>query len=505
VKAPTFDAVKFLGRYDRLDKALVAVGFPPTSPWWRKQLDRFLRAGRRRWVIRAGRRAGKSSTLCRLAVAVALWGSWSVPPGDVAVIPFVSVDRDEASARLRTIAEILKVLSVRFEQRNDEIELPEKRLVFRVVSCTVRGTVGFTSVAVFADEMAKWESRETAANPAQEVMGSLRPTMATQPSAFEVCSSSPWGTDDYHAELFDAGDTAHQVASFAPTWEANPTITEEQTHELEPDERVWSREYAAVPGATLSAAFDPADIAAAFAKGPTPPLYGGFVTIDASSLRGDAFAYMCGREMGDDGGFSIEEIGGWEDEQLRGLSMSTVCDKLKERARKWGTSRIFGDQREEAALRALFNERGIRLMSYAWNETSKDAAVTLLRRLFRERQVSLCEHPRLRRELIGMKARLMPSGRTSYATNGLDYASCLITLAHGAVERDVLRGERGKMPGLMIIERTARNYVIDDDYDDLPSIRRVGPDQYAWDDNPNLRKVGPGQWALDDDKGKEPS
>lgn len=461
-------AQRLLARYDALDRVLVAAGFPPTSPWWRKQLERFLRSGRRRWVIRAGRRAGKSSTLCRLAVAVALWGSWSVPPGDIAVIPFVSVDRDEASARLRTISEILRVLSLPFEQRTDEIELPEKRLVFRVVSCTVRGTVGFTAVACFGDEMAKWESRDNAANPAREVMASLRPTMATQPNAFEVCSSSPWGTDDYHAELFDLGDTAHQVASYAPTWVAHPAITEEMTHELEPDERVWSREYAAVPGATLSAAFDPADIAAAFARAPSPPLYGGFVTIDASSLRGDAFAFVAGREMGDAGGFAIEEIGGWEDEQLRGLSMSTVCDTLAARARKWGTHRIFGDQREEAALTALFRERSILLKTYAWTESSKDAAVTLLRRLFRERQVSLCEHPRLRRELIGMKARLMPSGRTSYATNGLDYASCLITLAHGAVERDVLRGAAGEMPSLMIIPYTARNFLRDDEdiYDD---------------------------------------
>lgn len=65
------------------------------------------------------------------------------------------------------------------------------------------------------------------------------------------------GTDDYHALLFDAGDTDHQLVSFAETWLANPTISEEQTHALEPDERVWSREYAGQPGATLSAALDP--------------------------------------------------------------------------------------------------------------------------------------------------------------------------------------------------------------------------------------------------------
>lgn len=83
-----------------LDARLVAAGFPPTSPWWTRELRRFLKSGKRRWVIRAGRRAGKSSTLCRLAVAVALAGQYSIPPGDVGVISFTSTDRDEAAARL---------------------------------------------------------------------------------------------------------------------------------------------------------------------------------------------------------------------------------------------------------------------------------------------------------------------------------------------------------------------------------------------------------------------
>lgn len=42
-----------------LDRALVAKGFHPTSPWWLETLARFYASGRRQLVIRAGRRAGK--------------------------------------------------------------------------------------------------------------------------------------------------------------------------------------------------------------------------------------------------------------------------------------------------------------------------------------------------------------------------------------------------------------------------------------------------------------
>jgi hypothetical protein len=431
--------VSFLARYDALDRALVAAGFPPTSPWWRDQLGRFFRSGRRRWVIRAGRRAGKSSTLCRLAVAVALWGDWSVPPGDVAVIPFVSVDRDEASARLRTIAAILRALGVSFDERGDELELRDKRLVFRVVTGSVRGTVGFTSVAVFADEMARWESRDTAANPAREVMASLRPTMATQPSAFEVAVSSPWGTDDYHAELFEIGEDDHQLTSFAETWTANPTLTEERTHELEPDPRVWAREYAAEPGVTLSAALDPADTAASFRADPRGLRIASFLSVDASSLRGDAFAYVAGHET-DAGELQVTEVRGWEGDELRSASLESIVDAIAARAKAFGVRRIFGDQRETAGLEALFARRNLSFESIAWSQSSKDGAIMLLRRLMRERRLCLVEHAGLRRELMTMKARLMPSGLTRYETNGLDYASALITVMHAANERRLVAG-----------------------------------------------------------------
>lgn len=434
-------APSFLSRYLALDSALAGAGFPRTSPWWLEQVDRFAAARRRRWVIRAGRRAGKSSTLCRLAVAWALWGTWFVPPGDVAVVPFVSVSKDEASARLRTIAAILRTLDVPFVERGDELEITEGRpVLFKAFACNTSAVVGFTSIAVFCDEVARWESRDTGANPAREVVASLAPTMATQPAAFMVLSSSPWSVDDFHAEQFDLGDTAYQIASFAPTWIANPTITEDQTHELEPDERVWSREYAAVPGSTVSAALDPADVLACFGLKHTGRLTRGFLAIDASSLRGDAFAWVAGRET-DARELVVLEVDAFEGEQLRDVSMTQVVDRITARAVAWNTHVIYGDQREEASLTSMFSERGRRLETFAWSEASKDSAFMMLRRLMRERRVSLPDHAGLRREMTGIKAHLLPSGRTKYATNGLDYVSALLTLIHAVCAEVLLDGQ----------------------------------------------------------------
>lgn len=439
MSAADFDRERFLTQLWAVDDVLVQRGFPATSPWWHEQIDRFVRSGRKRWVIRAGRRAGKSTTLARLAATWAWLGSWSVPAGDIAVIPIISVSKDEASSRLRTIAAVLAALGLEHEQRADEVELTSPRRVsFRSISCTTRATVGFTSIAILGDEVSRWESRDSSANPAQEVLGSLAPTLATQPHGFMALCSSPWSMDDYHAVLFDAGDTAFQQVSFGTSWDCNPTLTEEGTRELEPDERTWRREYAAEPGATVTAALDSVDVLAAFGREtPLPTAFNiPFLAIDASSLRGDAFSYLSGN-VTRDGEIVVSQVAGWGGAELHAVSMSDVVAEISARATAIRAHTVFGDQREEAALSALFAQHGVRLVSYAWSETSKDTAMQLLRRLLRERRVHLPDHPKLRTELTSMKARLLPSGRTRYESNGLDYASALVTLMHAIVANDL--------------------------------------------------------------------
>lgn len=430
----------FLAKFDQMDEALVSANFPATSPWWRREIERFLRSGRRRWVIRAGRRSGKSTTLSRLTLCWALFGAWSVPLGDTAIIPVVSTDHRESGSKLRTVADVLSAMGISYERRSDEIEIPSRRVVFRSITCSVRGVVGFTAVAIFGDEMSRWESRDDAANPAAEVLGSMRPSMATQPLAFEICSSSPWSLDDYHATLCDAGTDEHQFVSFAETWTANPTISEARTHELEPDERTWAREYAAVPGVTLSAALDPADLAACFNQRPLVLGCPGFLAIDASALRGDAFAFCAGFAL-QDGALAVTEAGGFTNDAMRTMTVPDVVAKICERAHVYGVKTVFADNYEKGSLPGHFEAHGIQLQVFDWSQKSKHEAMTRLRRMMRERTLSLPNHDGLRKQLGNLKQRLVPSGGTKYFTNGLDYASALLTAMHGEVSGDLVHVE----------------------------------------------------------------
>lgn len=247
------DVDAFLSAYDELDALLVSKGFPPTSQWWRDRLERFLRAERKTWVLRVGRRGGKSSSLCRILVVLALFANWKIPPGDTGVVSIVSVDNGEAKGRLTTIKAILEALGVGFAPYSNPTShgwrIVDRPIQFRVKTCSIAGTSGFTAIAILADEMSKWRSPNDGANPSKEILTSLRATTATMPAARIFASSSAFSTSDHHAKMVDLGDSEEhdQLVDIAATWETNPTITEEATRKLEPDRLKWLREYGSIP------------------------------------------------------------------------------------------------------------------------------------------------------------------------------------------------------------------------------------------------------------------
>jgi hypothetical protein len=236
-----------LDKLDKVEGKLAAAGFPALSAFWRETFEAWYAGFRRQLVVRVGRRGGKSSSLCRLLVLEALYGGHVIPPGDVGIAAVVSVDRKEAARRIMTVAAILDAIGARYEKRDGALHLVDRPIVVQPFTASIAGVSGGTCIFALCDEVAKWRDADTGANPATEVLRSLRPTMATQPRARIVLSSSPLGSLDAHAKAFDEGDTGFQKTASAPTWEANPTITEADTRELEPDEATRQREYGAVP------------------------------------------------------------------------------------------------------------------------------------------------------------------------------------------------------------------------------------------------------------------
>jgi hypothetical protein len=420
-----------------MDSRLAAAGHHPLLEWWKGELERFYaHPSALAAVYRVGRGGAKSNTSVKVGCNEILNGRFAIPAGEIHYWAQVSDSKEEAKERLRLYESFFQALGVEFQAAGDSIIIPSLNRGVRVFACQIGAVSGFRCIGYSADEAAKWENRDHSANPAEEVIVSIGAMTVTHPGARSLIISSPWGTDDYHYELFEKGNTVDQVVGSAPSWVANPSITREQCLKLaKGDEKILVREYEAIPGATISKALDASHVAAAFDVPAGKRTGQSFLCIDASSLRGDAFAWCAGYESTT--GLVIGEVDGIEDADLTAIKMDEVVARIAARAKAWKTDVIFGDQREEAGLQALFVQHGISLVTYAWTDTSKHDAFTLLRRVLKDKQLSLCSHDKLQQQAIGCKIQLMPSGRNKYATNGLDYLSSIITLMHAVNEGKV--------------------------------------------------------------------
>jgi hypothetical protein len=254
-----------LGSLLALDAQLQAAGHYGLTPFWADAAATLYEHDTARTLVaRVGRGGAKSFTSAKFALNEVLAGDWDVPEGERHSFAFVSRLKEEVSQRRLLLESFLRALGVPFDTAGDEIALRDLRLGFRFFACSVAAVSGFRCVGYCADELAKWQSTDGYKDPAPEVIASLNAMTVTHPNARRFLVSSPWSTDDHHAERFDLGNNRSQVVVWAPSWVANPSITESETRELEPDERIWAREYAAEPGVALSSAFEPADVEACF-------------------------------------------------------------------------------------------------------------------------------------------------------------------------------------------------------------------------------------------------
>jgi hypothetical protein len=147
------------------------------------------------WII-VGRRGGKSRVLALIASYLAAFVDWSahLAPGERGYIVIVAADRRQCRTIMNYIRAFLKrteLLADLVERDTaEELEL-SNGLTIEVATCSYRTIRGRTVIAALCDEAAFW-SDDDGANPASEVIASLRPAMATIPGALLLVASSPY-------------------------------------------------------------------------------------------------------------------------------------------------------------------------------------------------------------------------------------------------------------------------------------------------------------------------
>lgn len=275
------DQERFLRALWAMEDELVHAGLPPMPAWWRERLTEFYRTGKQRLIVRKGRRVYASTCVApRLGVAEALFGEHEHVPGTPPLeYAYLSVKKAEAVERIAGIAAILNILGVPFHGSTERLVLDDAPAAFNVRTASFRTAVGSTIAYAWLDEVARWNDNELGANPAEMIVSSLAPALATLPDSKMFLNSTPLSVNDYHARQFELGETPLQCIIFGATWEINPTLTEEATRLLEPDETAWLREYAGVPTDTLKENwFGPATDRALW-SGPMPEWEPGVRTI----------------------------------------------------------------------------------------------------------------------------------------------------------------------------------------------------------------------------------
>jgi hypothetical protein len=501
---------KIIAALQTVEAALVAASVPGMSPFWRAGYGRFYSSPTALLMAACvGRGGDKSRESVITSIPEVLAGDFVIPAGERHYFTHISENIAEAAKTLRILEQYLRILGIAFTRTGDTIDLEGLPRGWKVLACRVGAVSGWRCIGWTADECAKWSNE--GADPSGEVLASVRAMTVTHPNARGRMISSPLGTDGYFHKVWSAGDTDDVVTLHAPSWVANPSITEARTRMLEPHEPTWRREYAAQPQAGAISAFDADDVAALARElhVDSVGLSSGAMFIDSSSGRGDGWSYAVAQYIVEPSGESIyrerdvldatgaltmravvydddgrpvandrytepsrrlyvSAMGAFEGQFSRTTTLTEVVAHIAYLARRYGISRVFGDQYLAFALASEFARHQLAFVERAWTAPSKIEAAATLRRMLRERTVVVepgADAEALQRELLSVEERITASGaltiqaRRSGAGHA-DRASLLMLMARLESEGEIAGSPIARTGGVSTYDQNTHESTI---------------------------------------------
>lgn len=386
--------------------------------------------------LRCGRRSGKSTRIAApLAVAALLADVDHVlAPGEGARVLLVAPRRDQTRTLLDACSGLLDLLGVAHEKLNSLIRVQGLRVSIETSTADEVAGRSASAVLVVVDEAALLPYESGAAGNDRELVAALKPTLSTTGGRF-VMLSTPWGQEGVHFEKTEQlwGQLSGRGVAFrAPTWLLNSAKfpDEASTRAFEEDEKIWSREWAAIPGHHDSAAFSPDDLESGRDKGvrqrdPVPGI-----------------AYACGYDEG--GRHSARACVITHDELRSTPAGSHARFTIVDFAKRWEPGRgtdhdevmkqvaaIAGRYNNAVVQRDLFSGDAVQsaLRRHATASTEVSMAPQQQTQRFRDLQVlvethrlRLLDDERLLKEMRGFRETLHQGGRISFhgSTKGGD-------------------------------------------------------------------------------------
>lgn len=376
---------------------------------------------REAWMI-VGRRGGKSrmAVLAALHLGIRTDYTKRLAPGERAGIPIISASQLQARRTFGYLKGLVQMPA--FAPYVDAKRVLRDAVELRTGSEISVGTASFrtmrgaTFAGVVLDEVAFWFSDEQGANPDHEIVGALRPGMATVPGALLLGLSSPYAAKGelYKAHTRYIGmDDPRGLAWNADTLSMNPEFDAALIADAFADDAVFAASEYGQGGSVafrrdVEAFIDAEAIRAASVPGrrELPPLdnlrYVGFV--DPSGGSQDAFTLAIAHA--EDGRAVLDVVR----ERRPPFSPEDVVQEYAALLAAYRLREVTGDRYAGEWPRERFSVHGIR---YVPSERTKSDIYRELLPAVNAAKVELLDVQRLHAQLVGLERRVARGGKDS--------------------------------------------------------------------------------------------
>jgi hypothetical protein len=367
------------------------------------------------WCI-SGRRSGKSFVLSLIATYLATFRDWTpyLAPGERATVMVVCPDRRQARVILRYVNALLSLplLAPLVErQRSNPEDLAfdlRGRVTIEIHTASFRSVRGYTCAAVLIDEIAFLRD-ENSANPDQEVLAALRPSLATVPGSMLLAASSPYARRGALFEVYRrhyAQDGAILVWS-SDTLTMNPTVPQRVISEAEERdpasaESEWHGRFRSdlesyVERAAVEACIEPGVRERAPVAGVAYRCF-----VDPSGGRSDAMTMAIGHREGDVAVLDLVR------ERVPPLDPAGTAHEFAQVMRRYGVASATADRYGAEWVAQAFAGHGVSLRPA---EKPKGELYRELLPALNSRRVALLDHPKLLAQLVSLERRVGRAGK----------------------------------------------------------------------------------------------
>jgi hypothetical protein len=299
-------------------------------------------------------------------------------------------------------------------------------------------------VAVIADEVAFWRD-ESSANPDAEIIGALRPGMATVPGSLLLAISSPYSRrgvlwDAYHRHFGKDGDPVFvwQGASASMNPTIDPAII---ARAYEEDEASASAEYGAEFRRDIESFVSREAIAAVVVpeRRELPPVEGVryFGFCDPSGGSSDSMTLAIAHTEGEPRVAVLDALR----EVRPPFSPDAVVTEFAALLKRYGVARVTGDRYAAEWCAERFRKAGV---YYKPAERPKSDLYREFLPMVNSASVELLDHPKLLAQLCSLERRTARNGRNSidHPPNGHDdLANVVAGVVHLCVGKPEFRVE----------------------------------------------------------------